>query len=143
MINQKDIFNLMFRLRGGLARDMYGMQHEGLFSKSIIGTKLLVEEYHQTVVDALNCICDSAPTAPRPGHEDEEEDEMDHIPQDAKLAFFNETRHSYGRTALLLSGGASLAFYHLGVVMELFEQGLLPRVISGVSAGSLVVAMIG
>lgn len=27
--------------------------------------------------------------------------------------------------------------------MELFEQGLLPRVISGVSAGSLVVAMIG
>jgi TAG lipase / steryl ester hydrolase / phospholipase A2 / LPA acyltransferase len=130
MIDQNDIFDLMFRLRGGLARDMYGMQHEGLFSKSIIGTKELVENYHQTVVDALNCICDS-----NPGD--------DNIPQDAKLAFFNETRHSYGRTALLLSGGASLAFYHLGVVMELLEQKLLPRVISGVSAGSLVVAMIG
>lgn len=59
MIDNNDIFNLMFRLRGGLARDMYGMQHEGLFSKSIVGTKHLVEEYHKTVVDALNCICDS------------------------------------------------------------------------------------
>lgn len=61
MIDNNDIFNLMFRLRGGLARDMYGMQHEGLFSKSIVGTKHLVEEYHKTVVDALNCICDSNP----------------------------------------------------------------------------------
>ena len=26
------------------------------------------------------------------------------IPTDAKLAFFNETRHAYGRSALLLSG---------------------------------------
>ena len=65
------------------------------------------------------------------------------IPTDAKLAFFNETRHAYGRTALLLSGGAYLGFYHIGVVKALFLEGLLPRVVSGASAGSLVAAMVG
>jgi TAG lipase / steryl ester hydrolase / phospholipase A2 / LPA acyltransferase len=75
MINDNDIFNLMFRLRGGLARDMFGMQHEGLFSKSIIGTKHLVEEYHQTVIDALNRICDSNP-------------EQDDIPQRCQARIF-------------------------------------------------------
>ena len=37
------------------------------------------------------------------------------IPTDAKLAFFNETRHAYGRTALLLSGDVTALetrYYH-------------------------------
>lgn len=59
MIDQGDIFNLMFRIRGGLARDMYGMQHEGLFSKAAAGTKVLVEDYHSTVAASLNYICDT------------------------------------------------------------------------------------
>ena len=60
------------------------------------------------------------------------------MPVHAKLAFFNETRHAYGRTALMLSGGAYLGHYHMGVVRCLWSEGLLPRVISGSSAGSLV-----
>ena len=47
----------------------------------------------QVVVKALNFVCDVNPA-------------LDHIPVDTKLAFFNEMRHAYGRTALLLSGGA-------------------------------------
>jgi len=65
------------------------------------------------------------------------------IPSDARLAFFNETRHSYGRSALLLSGGAALGFYHVGVVKTLMENRLMPRVLGGSSAGSIVCAMIG
>lgn len=65
------------------------------------------------------------------------------IPTDAKLAFFNETRHSYGRTALLLSGGAYLGYYHMGVIKALFREGLMPRVISGASAGSIITAVLG
>ncbi len=65
------------------------------------------------------------------------------IPTDARLAFFNETRHSYGRSALLLSGGAALGFYHVGVVKALIENRLMPRVLGGSSAGSIVCAMIG
>ena len=40
-----------------------------------------------------------------------------------------------GRTGLFLSGGAARGFYHLGVVKALAEQRLVPRVISGASAG--------
>ena len=69
--------------------------------------------------------------------------EDEEIPTDAKLAFFNETRHSYGRTGLLLSGGAYLGYYHMGVVKALWNEQLLPRVISGASAGSLMAALIG
>ena len=64
------------------------------------------------------------------------------IPTEARLAFFNESRHSYGRSALLLSGGAALGFYHCGVVKALMLNGLLPRVIGGASAGSIVCAMV-
>lgn len=45
---------------------------------------------------------------------DDPASQVDPIPTDVKLAFFNETRHAYGRTALLLSGGAALGFYHAG-----------------------------
>ena len=65
------------------------------------------------------------------------------MPTDAKLAFFNETRHAYGRSALLLSGGAYLGFYHVGLVDVLFKDGVLPRVISGSSAGSLICGILG
>jgi TAG lipase/steryl ester hydrolase/phospholipase A2/LPA acyltransferase len=80
----------------------------------------------------LDFVCD-APVAPGEAP----------IPSDAKLAFFNETRHSYGRTALLLSGGAALGFYHVGVIKTLMTNQLMPRVLGGSSAGSIVCAMIG
>lgn len=42
-----------------------------------------------------------------------------------------------------LSGGAFLGFYHMGVVRALWKEGLMPRVISGASAGSIMTAIIG
>jgi hypothetical protein len=59
-----------------------------------------------------------------------------------KMDFFFEARHCFGRTALLLSGGAGLGVYHLGVVKALFEQNLLPKVIAGSSVGSLIASII-
>ena len=41
------------------------------------------------------------------------------------------------------SGGAALGFYHAGVVKALMDNNLMPRVIGGSSAGSIVCAMIG
>lgn len=130
MMRRGDIFNLIFRIRGGLSRDQFGIQHEGLFTRTMAGTKTIVEDYHEAIAMALNFICDS-PLA------DEE------IPLDAKLAFFNETRHAYGRTALLLSGGAYLGYYHMGLIRCLFQENLMPRVVSGSSAGSLGAAILG
>ncbi len=59
-----------------------------------------------------------------------------------KLEFFTETRHAFGRTALLLSGGAGLGQYHFGVIKSLYEEGLLPRIIAGTSIGSIFAAFI-
>jgi len=59
MLDRGDVFDLIFRFRGGLARDQFGMQHEGLFSRALSGTKVLVERYHETMAKALNFICDS------------------------------------------------------------------------------------
>lgn len=131
LMRRRDVFDLMFTIRGGIARNKFGLLHEGLFSKALAGTKVLVETYHNVVCAALDYIAD-VPSLPGD----------DPIPTDARLAFFNETRHSYGRTALLLSGGAALGFYHVGVVKALMSNGLLPRVIGGASAGSILCAMI-
>jgi len=131
LMRKRDVFDLMFTLRGGIARNKFGLLHEGLFSKALAGTKVLVETYHNIVCTSLEFVCDCLPQLGD-----------DFIPTEAKLAFFNETRHMYGRTALLLSGGAALGFYHVGVVKALMNNGLLPRVLSGASAGSIVCAMI-
>jgi TAG lipase / steryl ester hydrolase / phospholipase A2 / LPA acyltransferase len=128
MMKKKHIFDLMFRLRGGLTRDQYGIMDKGLYTLASAGTKKVIEYYHSTVSNALDLICDA---------------DTDDIPDEAKLAFFNEARHAYGRTALSLSGGAYLGFYQMGVAKALFERGLLPRVISGASAGSLLAAVLG
>jgi predicted acylesterase/phospholipase RssA len=40
----------------------------------------------------------------------------------------------------MLSGGAVLGFFHTGVLKALFDQGLLPEIISGSSAGSILAA---
>jgi TAG lipase/steryl ester hydrolase/phospholipase A2/LPA acyltransferase len=132
LMRRNDIFDLMFTLRGGIARNKFGLLHEGLFSKALAGTKVLVETYHNVICTALDIVCDS-PTQP----------EDVPIPTDTRLAFFNEIRYFYGRIVLMLSGGAAFGFYHVGVVKALMENGLLPRVISGASAGSIVCAMIG
>lgn len=57
--------------------------------------------------------------------------ESPNLDNDAKLAFLNQTRHAYGRTALLLSGGATMGLFHLGIVKALQDQKLLPHIISG------------
>lgn len=60
-----------------------------------------------------------------------------------KARFLREATQSVGRTALCLSGGGMLALHHSGVVKVLLEQGLLPRIISGSSGGSIITAIIG
>lgn len=41
-------------------------------------------------------------------------------------------------SALLLSGGGNMTFFHLGVIKVLRTAGLLPRVLSGASAGAVM-----
>ena len=55
---------------------------------------------------------------------------------------FRSLRQTYGRTALCLSGGAANGYYHLGVVKALLHYEMLPTIITGSSAGSLIGAAV-
>ena len=59
LMRRRDIFDLMFVLRGGIARNKFGLLHEGLFSKALAGSKMLVETYHNVVCGALDFVCDA------------------------------------------------------------------------------------
>ena len=59
-----------------------------------------------------------------------------------KFAFFHETRHAFGRSALMLSGGASLGLYHVGVILTLRSLNLLPKIVCGSSVGAIIGAIL-
>lgn len=62
--------------------------------------------------------------------------------EEDKRRFFKQCTKMYGRTALCLSGGGAFGFYHVGVLKALIDEGCLPTIISGTSAGSGIAAFI-
>ncbi|KAG0230565.1 hypothetical protein BGW42_000869 [Actinomortierella wolfii] len=122
-----DLGSMIFLLRTSLARNLGNVGRPELYDKTIIGTKRLIEDYNSEVIRQLNIICDT---------------ESDDFPMASKLEFFTHTRQAFGRTALLLSGGATMGLIHLGVIKSLWENQLLPRIISGSSCGSIIAAIL-
>ena len=108
-------------------RNLGGIGDQRLFNQCFTGTKVLIEEYNQEVSDQLVNIC---------------ENEYPGLTNSQKLDLFNETRQSFGHTALLLEGGATFGLCHLGVVKALWQKRLLPRIICGSSVGALIAALV-
>ncbi|KAI0723314.1 patatin-domain-containing protein [Earliella scabrosa] len=102
-----------------------GVESARLYSETYYGTKVLIESYITEVEKALEYIRDTP-----------------EISNEEKKRFFKSANTNLGTSALCLSGGASFGYYHFGVVKAFLDQGLLPRVISGTSAGGLVAALI-
>ena len=123
-----DNHGLMFTLNEGIHGNMAGMGRSSLYRQAKFGTKRLIEQYIDEIDDSLRYLAEL---------------DSDEIDVQQKLDFFYRANVCFGRSALMLSGGGVLGFYHLGVVKTLLEQGLLPRVISGSSAGALVAAVVG
>jgi predicted acylesterase/phospholipase RssA len=124
---RKDIDRLIFRLREELHGNLGNMANPALYQRARTGTKKLVTDYIGEVCAALNLLCDS---------------EVENLPPMRKRIFLKRAARSFGRSALLLSGGASLGLFHIGVLRELEAQGILPRVITGSSAGSIVAGIL-
>ncbi|KAG6916105.1 hypothetical protein DXG01_008432 [Tephrocybe rancida] len=61
---------------------------------------------------------------------------------DEKKRFFKSANTNLGISALCLSGGASFGYYHVGVVKAFLDANLLPRVVTGTSAGGLIAALV-
>ncbi|CAI5481797.1 unnamed protein product [Closterium sp. Yama58-4] len=117
---------IVFAMRSDLLRNLGNMCNPQLHQGRLQMPRL-IEEYIDEVRFHLRAVCDS---------------HADAFPRDAKLAFIHETRHAFGRTALLLSGGAALGAFHLGVVRTLIEHRMLPRVLAGASVGSIICSFV-
>jgi predicted acylesterase/phospholipase RssA len=127
MRRQRDHDRLVFRLREELHGNLGNMANPALYRHARTGTKKLINQYLDEVTGALDELCDSS---------------VKTLPPMRKRRFFKRAARSFGRSALLLSGGASLGLFHLGVIAALEEQRLLPRVITGSSAGAIIGAIL-
>lgn len=125
-------------LRSGLVRNLGNISTPRLFNRAFAGTKLLIEDYITQVAQAIVDVT-KLPTSPGadgngvvPGFSSQ-----------SKLDLLHDTRQAFGRSTLVLQGGAIFGLCHLGVVKALFSRGLLPRIITGTATGALIAALVG
>lgn len=125
---RNDVNRLVFHLHEGLHGNLGNIANPALYSVAKVGSKKLIQDYLDEVCSALNYLCDGS---------------FIEFGFREKLEFFKTTGGAYGRSALMLSGGAALGLFHMGVLKALHEERLLPWVISGSSAGSIMASVIG
>ncbi|KXS96151.1 hypothetical protein AC578_2300 [Pseudocercospora eumusae] len=127
--NKRSNFDhMLLHIRESLQRDLGGMCNPRLYEHCYNGTKHIIEEYTEVVkytIDRLIAHCEMKP-------------ECCH----RYLEAIKDARDSFGTSALMLSGGGTLGMCHIGVVKALLEAKLLPRIVCGSSAGSIVGAVL-
>lgn len=104
-----------------------------LFNRAYAGTKLLIEDYVTQIALAVDYVT----SYPTPANADTG------LTNQAKLDVLHDTRQAFGRSVLVLQGGAIFGLCHLGVVKALHLRGLLPRIIAGTATGALIAALVG
>ncbi|KAI5967350.1 TGL5 [Candida margitis] len=121
---------LLYYVRTTWVRNLGNMGDSNLYRHSYVGTKKLIEEYIQECLVSLNYLVEEG----KDGNIDLDDRYL--------LGMLIQTRKNIGRTALVLSGGSTFGIFHIGVLATLFEANLLPRIISGSSAGSIMASII-
>ncbi|CCC66883.1 hypothetical protein NCAS_0A03250 [Naumovozyma castellii] len=122
----KNYSKLLYLIRTNWVRNLGDIGNVNLYRHSHVGTKYAIDDYMLESRLSLQTLL---------------EDESD-LDDNYLLGILQQTRRSIGRTALVLSGGGSFGLFHVGVLTTLFELDLLPRVISGSSAGAIVASII-
>ena len=112
-------------LKQSLYRHLGELSNPSLWSVAWLGTKHVIERY----LDACERAVDWLSSVPLTGAE-----------QAQRIERFTRARQGLGQSALMLSGGATLGFVHLGVVKALHQHRLVPKVLSGSSIGAMVAA---
>lgn len=120
---------LLYYIRTTWVRNLGNMGDSNLYRHSYVGTKKLIEEYIQECQVSLGYLVEE--------HHDQFDFDDRYL-----LGMLIQTRKNIGRTALVLSGGSTFGIFHIGVLATLFEANLLPRIISGSSAGSIMASII-
>ena len=122
---QGDVEAVAVVLHESLVRHRGSLLDPALHLSAWSGSKKLVSRYLETCCDALTWLA----TVDVPG-----------VPVSERRRRFKRGARNNGRSALMLSGGGTLGWIHLGVVKSLFQNGLLPDVISGASMGAMLAA---
>ncbi|CCD25316.1 triacylglycerol lipase NDAI_0E04990 [Naumovozyma dairenensis CBS 421] len=122
----KNYSQLLYLIRINWVRNIGNIGNVNLYRHSHIGTKYLIDEYLKESRLSLETLLES---------------DCD-LEDDYLLGILQQTRRNIGRTALVLSGGGTFGLFHIGVLTTLFELDLLPRVISGSSAGAIVASIL-
>ena len=125
-----DVKRMLLQVRTALSRDLGGMDNVQLYRHSYVGTKDLIERYIDSTLATIGALVEASRHTLPDGMETKD------ILEQVVYA-----RQAFGRSALSLSGGATFGMNHVGVLKALFEAKLLPRIISGASAGSIVCAV--
>ena len=136
-------------LRSGLVRNLGNITAPKLYNRSFAGTKFLIEEYITGVAEAIEDIGGLPPPTATSGGDNKASSALVDwrdggrgMSTQTKLDFVHDTRQAFGRSTLVLQGGAIFGLCHLGVAKALFLRGLLPRIITGTATGALVAALV-
>ncbi|WVW86753.1 hypothetical protein I302_108807 [Kwoniella bestiolae CBS 10118] len=121
----KDTRGLMDALAVCVRSNFAGTESVKMYSETFFGTKHLIEDHVNEVVACLDAVRTATD-----------------VSLEEKRAFFRAINKHYGASALCLSGGASFGYYHFGVVKAFLDADLLPRVITGTSAGGLIASLL-
>jgi TAG lipase/lysophosphatidylethanolamine acyltransferase len=127
-----DILGLVNLLRSGLVRNLGNITTPKLYKHAYAGTKFLIEDYVTQVALAIEYVTAYPPAA----------DFEDGLTNQNKLDVLHDTRQAFGRSTLVLQGGSIFGLCHIGVVLALHKQGLLPRIITGTATGALIAALV-
>ncbi|EFW15439.1 hypothetical protein D8B26_008018 [Coccidioides posadasii str. Silveira] len=112
-------------LEGCIKTNFAGIENPRLYSETYYGTKDLVQEFIEEAHTSLRLVLTS-----------------EQLSDERKQGLFRHLDTNFGRTVLCLSGGATLAYYHFGVIKALLDNDVLPDIISGTSGGALVAALV-
>ncbi|KAJ5400988.1 hypothetical protein N7465_011477 [Penicillium sp. CMV-2018d] len=119
------IEDLRALLEACVKNNFAGVENPRIYSETYSGTKELVQEYIDEVHACIQVVLDNK-----------------QVDKDEKYQLFKHLDTNFGRTALCLSGGATFAYYHFGVVRALLDNDVLPEIITGTSGGALVAGLV-
>ncbi|ODA79580.1 hypothetical protein RJ55_05174 [Drechmeria coniospora] len=134
----RNFHQLVNLLRSGLVRNLGSISVPKLYNRAFSGTKYLIDEYISQIAESIEDIS----TLPTNLHTSSQNGAANALTNQMKLDFIHDTRQAFGRSTLVLQGGAIFGMCHLGVVKALFLRGLLPRIITGTATGALIAALV-
>lgn len=123
--SKQNYHQLLYLIRTNWVRNLGNIGNVNLYRHSYTGTKQLIDEYIDESRKSIEELVNASD-----------------LDDGYLMGILQQTRRNIGCTALVLSGGGTFGLFHIGVLATLSELDLLPRVISGSSAGAIVASIL-